>query len=92
MKTGRYRKRKTPGFGTKKPRIVYLDHDDPDYELNLELTYLMSLTTQQQYKMMFDQSRKMMNRLIEIGYVNPNEIVIRPANSALARNKASKRK
>lgn len=34
--------------------------------------------------MMLDQSRKMIKRLIEIGYLNPNEIIIRPANSHFA--------
>ncbi len=80
-KTRRERTKKIPKIGVKtKSRIVYLDHDDPDWELNMELAYMMSLTTQQRFKMMLARSRAMIKRLIEIGYINPKEIVMRPAN------------
>lgn len=75
-----------------KPRIVVLDHEDPDQEFKMELAYLMSLTTQQRYKMMLDHSRTVMKRLIEIGYINPNEIVIRPAHSNRLYRKSAKKK
>lgn len=76
----------------KKTRILKLVHDDPEREFEFELEYLMSLTTQQRYKMMFERSREMMERMIRYGHIKPVEIIKRAARPVRRhrRNRVSK--
>lgn len=60
-----------------KAYILTLDKDDPEKELEFELEFQLSLTTQQRFKMMFDRSREIAERLIRNGHRKPVEIVKR---------------
>jgi len=57
--------------------IWKLDSDDERQELELELAYQQSLTTQQRFEMMFRKSREMAEMLLKHGYRKPVEIVKR---------------
>ena len=57
--------------------IWKLDADDEERELELELAYQRSLTTQQRFEMMFRKSRELAEMLERLGYRKPFEIVKR---------------
>ena len=57
--------------------IWKLDADDEKKELEIELAYQRSLTTQQRFEMMFRKSREMAEMLERRGYRKPFEIVKR---------------
>jgi hypothetical protein len=57
--------------------IWKLDEDDEDAELDLELAFQRSLTTQQRFEMMFQKSREIAEMLLRHGYRKPFEIVKR---------------
>jgi hypothetical protein len=57
--------------------IWKLDTDDEKKELEIELAYQRSLTTQQRFEMMFRKSREMAETLERRGYRKPFEIVKR---------------
>jgi hypothetical protein len=59
--------------------VLKLAHDDPQREFEFELAYLMSLTSQQRYALMLRRSMDTMERMIRHGYLQPVEIVKRPA-------------
>ena len=52
--------------------------DDEDRELAFELDYLVSLTTEQRFEMMFRRSRELSDGLIALGYRKPQELIKRP--------------
>jgi hypothetical protein len=54
-----------------------LDADDEERELELDLAYQRSLTTQQRFEMMFRKSRELAETLERLGYRKPFEIVKR---------------
>jgi hypothetical protein len=49
--------------------------DDEDRELAFELDYLLSLTTEQRFEMMFRRSREIAEELIRRGHRKPFEVV-----------------
>ena len=51
------------------------DEQDEDRELELELDYLLSLTTAQRFEMMLRKSRELAEELLRRGYRKPVEIV-----------------
>lgn len=51
--------------------------DDEDRELSFELDYLLSLTTEQRFEMMFRRSREIAEELIRHGHRKPFEVVKR---------------
>lgn len=51
--------------------------DDEGRELAFELDYLLSLTTEQRFEMMFRRSREIAEELIRRGYRKPFEVVKR---------------
>jgi len=51
--------------------------DDEDRELAFELDYLLSLTTEQRFEMMFRRSREIVEELIRRGHRKPFEVVKR---------------
>ena len=57
--------------------ILVLDHDDEEKELEFELAFLRSLTTQQRFDLMFQRSREMAEVLLRHGYRKPSEVVER---------------
>ncbi len=57
--------------------ILKLDRDDADRELEFELTYQLSLTTQERFEAMFRKSRAMAEILLRNGHRRPVEIVKR---------------
>ena len=57
--------------------ILKLDGDDPDRELEFELTYQLSLTTQERFEAMFRKSRAMAEMLLRNGHRKPFEIIKR---------------
>jgi hypothetical protein len=59
------------------PSIWKLDTNDEEKELQLELVYQRSLTTQQRFEMMFRKSREMAETLQRHGHRKPFEIVKR---------------
>jgi len=60
-----------------RPTILKLETDDPEAELEFELAYLRSLTTQQRFELMFRRSREMAETLQRHGHRKPSEIVKR---------------
>lgn len=57
--------------------IWRFDTDDEERELELELAYQRSLTTQQRFEMMFRKSREVAEMLQRHGHRKPFEIVKR---------------
>ncbi len=60
-----------------KIRLLKLRKPDPKKELQFELDFQSSLTTQQRFEMMFRQSNIMKEILIRNGYRKPFEIIKR---------------
>jgi hypothetical protein len=54
-----------------------LDHADGEKELEFELAFLRSLTTQQRFELMFQRLRKMAEMLLRHGYRKSSEITQR---------------
>lgn len=57
--------------------ILKTTRDDEDRELDFELDYQLSLTTEQRFSMMFKKSREEREVLIRHGHRKPAEIVKR---------------
>lgn len=57
--------------------VLRLDEDDEEKELEFELAYLLSLTTQQRFELMFRKSREIAEVLIRNGHREPIKIVKR---------------
>ncbi len=57
--------------------ILKLDADDEEEELEFELAYQRTLTTQQRFELMFRKSREIAEVLLRHGYRKPFEIVKR---------------
>ena len=57
--------------------ILKLDRDDPKRELEFELDYLMSLTTQQRFEMMIKRSNEVKEMLIRYGHRKSVETIER---------------
>jgi hypothetical protein len=57
--------------------ILALAAEDEERELEFELAYLRSLTTQQRFELMFRRSREMAEMLIRYGHREPVAIVKR---------------
>ena len=60
-----------------KKGILVLAEDDPERELDFELAYLRSLTTQQRFDLMFRRSREMAEMLTRYGHREPVAIIER---------------
>ncbi len=60
-------------------RILKLEQDDPKRELEFELDYLLSLTSEERYRLMLRRSSDAIERMIRNGPLRPVEIVKRPA-------------
>ena len=58
--------------------ILKMDRDDEERELEFELAYLRTLTTQQRFELMFRKSREIAEVLLRHGHRKPSEIVKRP--------------
>ena len=59
----------------KKTCILLVKGDQPKRELEFELDFQASLTTQQRFEMMFKRSDQIKETLIRHGYRKPVEIV-----------------
>jgi hypothetical protein len=57
--------------------ILKTDKDEPEKELEFELRYQKSLTTQERFTLMIKRSRQILETLIAHGYRKPFEIVKR---------------
>ena len=57
--------------------VLKLDRDDEEQELDFELAYLQSLTTQQRFEIMFRKSREIAEALVRNGHRKPTEITKR---------------
>ena len=57
--------------------ILKLEKDDSEKELDFELEYQLSLTTQERFEMMFRNSREIARLLIENGHRKASEIIKR---------------
>ncbi len=57
--------------------ILKLDKDDETEQLEFELTYQRTLTTQERFELMFRKSREIAEVLLRHGYRKPVEIVKR---------------
>jgi hypothetical protein len=51
--------------------------NNEDRELDFELDFLLSLTTEQRFEMMLRRSREILEELIRRGYRKPSEIIKR---------------
>jgi hypothetical protein len=60
------------------PPIYKIGPDDDIDELEIELQFQHSLTTDQRYKMMINASRTILRMLIDNGHKKPFEIIKRP--------------
>jgi hypothetical protein len=58
--------------------ILKLAADDPDRELEFELAYLRSLTTQERFALMFRKSQELSKSLARHGHRKPVALVKRP--------------
>ena len=58
--------------------ILKLAADDPERELEFELAYLRSLTTQERFALMFRKSRELAESLARHGHRKPVALVKRP--------------
>jgi hypothetical protein len=68
-------KRPTDGRGTS---TLKLSADDPEQELEFELAYLRSLTTEERFALMFRKSRELAESLARHGHRKPVAVVKRP--------------
>ena len=57
--------------------ILKLDHDDPERELEFELEYQRSLTTEQRFEMMLMWMKYLNEMLEKYGHRKPFEIIKR---------------
>ena len=57
--------------------VLKIEKDDEEQELEFELAYLQSLTTQQRFELMFRKSREIAETLQRHGHRKPIEIVKR---------------
>ena len=57
--------------------VLKLDRDDEEKEIEFELEYLLSLTTQQRFDLMFQKSKEIAEILLRHGYRKPFEIIKR---------------
>lgn len=60
------------------PPILKTDQDNEDLELDFELDYLLSLSAEERFQMMFRKSRELKEMLARYGHRRPFEIVKRP--------------
>ena len=58
--------------------LLKLDKDDPERERAFELEYLLSLSTQERFEIMFRRSDEIKRALLRHGHRKPIEIVKRP--------------
>jgi len=58
--------------------ILALEKDDPERELEFELDFQASLTTQERFEMMFRRSREVAEHMSRDGYPKTPAIVKRP--------------
>ncbi len=59
--------------------ILKLERDDPQRELEFELDYLLSLSSEERYRLMLRQSTDALEHMIRNGHLRPVEIIKRPA-------------
>ena len=57
--------------------ILALEKDDPEKELEFELDFQASLTTQQRFKMMFDRSGEILEMMKRNGHRKSTQIIKR---------------
>ncbi len=57
--------------------VLKLERDDEEKEIEFELEYLLSLTTQQRFDLMFQKSKEIAEILLRHGYRKPFEIIKR---------------
>ena len=57
--------------------VLKMDSDDEEKELEFELAYQHTLTTQQRFELMFRKSREIAEALLRHGYRKPFEIIKR---------------
>lgn len=69
--------------------ILILDWDSPKRELQFELDYLKSLSTQQRFKTMIKRSNEVKEMLIRYGYRKPVETIER-ASGKIRRDRSKR--
>lgn len=57
--------------------VLKLDEPDPDRELEFELAWLRSLTTQERFELMFRRSREIAEVMLKHGHRKPVEVIKR---------------
>ena len=57
--------------------VLKMDRDDAGRELEFELDYQLSLTTEERFELMFRKSREMVEVLLRNGHRNPVKIITR---------------
>jgi len=65
------------GVGSAMSPILKTEKHDEDEELEFELAYQRTLTTQERFELMFRKSREIAEMLLRHGYRKPVEIVKR---------------
>ena len=68
---------KIEGRDEKMSPILKCETDDEERELNFEIDYQLSLTTEERFKMMFQRSKEIARMLIENGHREPFKIIKR---------------
>jgi len=61
----------------KTKKVLKLNTDDEDKEIEFELNYLISLTTRQRFQMMFKKTQEIRNLLENCGYRKTPEVIKR---------------
>ena len=57
--------------------ILKLDIDDEEKEIDFELNYLLSLSVDQRFQMMFQKSKELSEMLVKYGHRKTPEIIKR---------------
>ena len=60
-----------------KTYVLKLKGNNPKKELEFEIDFQASLTTQDRFEMMFKKSNQIKEQLIRLGYLKPFEIIKR---------------
>lgn len=57
--------------------VLKLDDHDEEREIDFEISWLLSLTIQERFQLMFQKSKEVMDLLEKNGHRNPSQIIKR---------------
>ena len=66
-----------PRYSERVKKVLKLDRDNEDKEIEFELGYLLSLSVQQRFEMMFKKSKEISELLIQNGHRKSDKVIKR---------------